>query len=185
MTVAVQFNAVTDTVKYRPCIDLSRHVNNYIDDMSVKLDNLTTAQNHIAPGDYMVALDLENQFFQICLHPDMKKFLGFAVPEPDGYMSYYQFTVMPNGCKPAVAIVTRLLKPVKAFLHNAGVKFTIYVDDGRISASSSWTCKAQLCLAIHVLQLAGWKVQWKKTITTPKTHLLHNRLHFHDVLHHR
>jgi hypothetical protein len=73
----------------------------------------------------------------------------------------------------AVSVVTRLLKPVKAFLHKNGVKFLIYVDDGRISCHSKAECHAQLCLAIHVLQLAGWQVQWKKTITEPTQRLLH------------
>jgi hypothetical protein len=56
MTVAVQYNAVTDSIKYRPCIDLSRHVNKFIADMTVKLDDLTVSQELIHPGDYMVAL---------------------------------------------------------------------------------------------------------------------------------
>jgi hypothetical protein len=70
--VAVQYNAVTDSIKYRPCIDLSRHVNKFIADMTIKLDNLTVSQELIHPGDYMVARDLENQFFQVKLHPDIR-----------------------------------------------------------------------------------------------------------------
>jgi hypothetical protein len=62
---------------------------------------------------------------------------------------------------------------MKAFLHGHGVKFSIYVDDGRISCHSKVVCHAQLCLAIHVLQLARWRVQWKKTITEPTQKLLH------------
>lgn len=65
MTVAVQYNAVLDTTKYRPCIDLSRHVNNAIRSSTVKLDDLTVAQELISPNDFMTALDLENQYFQV------------------------------------------------------------------------------------------------------------------------
>jgi hypothetical protein len=72
----------------------------------------------------MVALDLENQFFQVRLHPDMKKFFGFQVPDLDGRPRYYCFNVMPYGCKPALAIVTRLLKPLKAFFHRLGINFS-------------------------------------------------------------
>jgi hypothetical protein len=172
LTVAVQHNAVTDTIKYRPCIDLSRHVNNYIVHSPAKLDDLTIAQQLIAPGDYMCAFDLENQFFQVRLSPDTKKYFGFAVPYPDG-TQYFQFTVMAYGCKPAVTVVTRLLKPIKAFLHKLGVKFSVYVDDGRVSAATLAACRSHFCLTLHTLQLAGWKIQWKKTFVHPTQSLLH------------
>ena len=137
MTVAVQYNLAANSVKYRPCIDLSRHVNLHIADMGVKLDDLYVCEGLIAPGDFMTALDLENMYLHIRLRPDMKRFLGFAVPQEDGSTEFFQFRVMPFGVKPAVAVVTRLLKPVKAYFHRLGIKFSIYIDDGRVSAESS------------------------------------------------
>jgi hypothetical protein len=41
MSVAVQCNPVTDTTKYGPCIDLSRHINLYIAASTVQLDHLS------------------------------------------------------------------------------------------------------------------------------------------------
>ena len=41
MTVTVQPNLVTNVTKYRPCINLSRHVNKFIKDFPVKFDDLT------------------------------------------------------------------------------------------------------------------------------------------------
>jgi hypothetical protein len=95
MTVAVQYNAVTDSIKYRPCIDLSRFVNAKISKSSIKLDDLSLAQELIQPGDFMTSLDLENQFFQIRLHPDMYQYLGFSVPAEDGSPIFFRFLVMP------------------------------------------------------------------------------------------
>jgi hypothetical protein len=148
-------------------------VNKFIPDMPCKLDDLSLAEELVDIGDFMVALDLENQFVQVRLHPDMREFLGFQMPGPGGCPVFYCFNVMPYGCKPAVAVVTRLLKPLKAFFHRVGIKFTIYVDDGRICAPTPDLCLSQLCFVIHVLQLAGWRIQWKKTIVTPSTSLLH------------
>jgi Reverse transcriptase (RNA-dependent DNA polymerase) len=173
LTVAVQYNALTDSVKHRPCIDLSRHVNHHILHSPAKLDDLSVAQQLIHPGDFMASFDLENQFFQVRLAPSMRRFMGFSVPYEDGSTRYFQFLVMPYGCKPAVSVVTRLLKPIKAFLHKLGIKLSVYVDDGRVSASSAAACRSQLYFALHVLHLAGWKVQWKKTQINPTTSLLH------------
>jgi hypothetical protein len=173
MTVAVQYNATTDTTKYRPCIDLSRHVNLAIEKTTVKLDDLSLVQELIEPEDYMTSLDLENQYFQVRLRPDMFQYMGFMVPAEDGTPQFFQFTVMAYGCKPAVTVVTRLLRPIKAFLHRHGVKFSIYIDDGRISAATPQLCSEQMQFTLLVLQLAGWRVQWKKTTLIPTNRLLH------------
>jgi hypothetical protein len=173
MTVAVQCNATTDSTKYRPCIDLSRHVNLAIEKTTVKLDDLSLVQELIEPEDYMTSLDLENQYFQVRLRPDMYQYMGFMVPAEDGTPQFFQFTVMAYGCKPAVTVVTRLLRPIKAFLHRHGVKFSIYIDDGRISAATPQLCSEQMQFTLLVLQLAGWRVQWKKTTLIPTNRLLH------------
>jgi hypothetical protein len=173
MTVAVQYNSVLDTTKYRPCIDLSRHVNLHIAKSSVRLDHLDITQELIAPGDFMTALDLENQFFQIRLSPEMCQYLGFAVPDEDGKDIFYEFTVMAYGCTPAVMVVTRLLRPIKAYAHRLGIKFSIYIDDGRTSAASSALCDQHTQFVLLLLQLAGWRIQWKKTCLVPTTKLLH------------
>jgi len=173
LTVAVQVNSVTQLVKYRPCIDLSRHVNLYIAGSHMKLDDLAIAQELIDTGDFMAAFDLENQFFQVRLAPETQKYFGFMVPSVSGVDCFYQFTVMAYGCKPAVYIVTRLLLPIKAFLHRLGIKMSVYVDDGRISAPTYETCRSQFYFALHVLQLAGWRIQWKKTTVHPTRSLLH------------
>jgi hypothetical protein len=80
---------------------------------------------------------------------------------------------MAYGVKPAVTVVTRLLRPIKAYMHNLGIRFSFYVDDGRIAASSAQLCSEQTSFLLLVLQHAGWKIQWKKTVLTPSTSLLH------------
>ena len=173
MTVAVQHNLITNVTKYRPCIDLSRHVNKFIKDFPVKLDDLTVVEELVSPGDFMTALDLENQFFQVRLHPSMRDFLGFMVPDINGIPVYYRFVVMPYGCKPAVSIVTRLLKPLKSYFHRLGIRFSVYVDDGRICASSAVQCRLHMDFVLDILQRVGWRIQWKKTELVPTTRLLH------------
>jgi Reverse transcriptase (RNA-dependent DNA polymerase) len=169
LTVVVQHNAITNTTKYRPCIDLSCHVNKFIVHSPAKLDDLSIAEHLIAAGDFMAAFDLKNQFFQVRLAPATKTYFSFSVPDASGRHRFYQFTVMAYGCKPAVSVIIRLLKPLKSFLHRHGVKFSVYVDDSCISANY----RSHLCLTLHTLHLAGWKIQWKKTVTSPSQQLLH------------
>ena len=94
-------------------------------------------------------------------------YFGFAVPQPDGSEKFYQFRVLIYGCKPAVAIVTNLLKPVKAYLHLLGVKCSMYVDYGRVAAASLEEARAKMQFTLLVTQLAGWDIQWLKTDPEP------------------
>jgi hypothetical protein len=45
-------------------------------------------------------------------------------------------SLMIYGFKSAVQVVTRLLLPLKAYLHKLGIRFSIYVDDGRCVAAT-------------------------------------------------
>ncbi len=111
----------------------------------------------------MASFDLANQFFHVRLHQADKKFFSFELPGKGGVPEFYQFKVMACGYSPAVEVVSRLLRPVKAYLHQLGIKLSIYVDDGRVPASTDGKSWQQFQYALTVLQLCGWNIQWKKT----------------------
>ena len=173
MSVAVKYDPVKGETKLRPVIDLSRHVNKCVKVSHVKLDDLTVAEELISPGDYMASFDLANQFFHVRLRKVDRKFFGFALPDKDGGQDFYQFKVMCYGYSPAVEVVTRLLKPLKAYLHVLGIKLSIFVDDGRVSAVGREETWEKFQFVLTVLQLAGWNIQFKKTSTSAEQRLQH------------
>ena len=173
LSVAQKYDPVADVLKDRLVLDLSRHVNKFIVTKSTKLDDLSVSEHLLEPDDFMTSFDLKNQFFHVKLHPDMYRYFGFAVKNNLGVEKYYYFKVLVYGCKPAVYIVTRLLAPVKSYLHNAGVKLSLYVDDGRVAAASISETEAKTKLSLLVVQLAGWNLQWKKCKLEPSQALLH------------
>ena len=163
LSLILKYDACTDKVKKRLCLDLSRFVNKCVPDEPVKLDDLSVSEKIVEPRDFMTAFDLKNQFFHVQLHPAARQFFGFMIPGKDGKPEFYHFNVLPYGFKPAVAIVTKLLLPIKAFLHRFGVRLTLYVDDGRILGKDFTETRAKTDLTLLVLQLAGWNIQWSKT----------------------
>ena len=68
LSVAVKYDPVTDTTKFRPVIDVK--------ELKVKLDDLQTSEVLINKGDFMASFDLENQFFHVHLYPGHRKFLA-------------------------------------------------------------------------------------------------------------
>jgi hypothetical protein len=136
-----KYDVMNDKIKLRVVLDMSRHVNNCREDWPVKLDDLTVAESILEPFDYLTAFDLKNQFFHVQLHPSQKKYFGFAVPDTNGVVKYYQFKILVYGCKPAVAIVTKLLKPIKSYLHKFGIKATITLMMGGWQQVQPWKQK--------------------------------------------
>ncbi len=65
---------------------------------------------------------MENQFFHVKLASEAYKFFGFAILDNEGTERYYCFKVMVYGFAPAVAVVTRLVRPAQAYLHERGVE---------------------------------------------------------------
>jgi hypothetical protein len=60
---------------------------------------------------------------------------------------------MPFELSSAVAVVTKLLQLVKAYLHRLGIKISLYVDNGRVAARTKREAEQQLEFVVEVLQL--------------------------------
>ena len=112
LSVASKVNLQTGETKLRPCLDLSRHVNLFLQEKPVKLSDLDSSAVLLDPGDWQMALDLENQYFHVRVNPSHQKYLGFKLEDRKGKSHYYTFRVMIYGIKIATSIVTRLIKPI-------------------------------------------------------------------------
>ena len=80
-----------NVLKERLVLDLSRHVNTFIPDKHIKLDDLSVSEHLLDVNDYMASFDLKNQFFHVKLHPSMYKFCGFSCADEAGKVCFYQF----------------------------------------------------------------------------------------------
>jgi len=162
LSVAEKYDPVQDSVKLRPVLDLSRHVNEFVTEQLIQLDDLSRTEFLLEPEDFLVVFDLKNQFCHVRLHPEAKKYFGFSFENEEGTLKHYQFTVMIYGFKTAVAVMTKLLTPVKAYLHKLGIRNSIYVDDGKSYGASVVETFWKQVVVLTVVQLSGWSVQWEK-----------------------
>ena len=120
-----------------------------------------------------MVMDLENCFFHVRVHPAHQKFLGFKWPDPEKKEEvFFNFKVMVYGSKQAVSVVTRLIRPIVGFLHLNGIKFSIYIDDGRTSAGTRELTISQHNKVLETFKEAGWNLQMSKTSTIPTQILL-------------
>ena len=171
MSVIKQENSITKEVKFRPVIDM-KTINDLVICEKTKLDDLSVVEPMLKEGDFMSSFDLENMYFHVKLHPDSIKYFGFSLPGDQGELIYYQFTIMCYGFNQAVQVATRLTKPLKGWLHDQGIRAAQYLDDNLTLGENKQDCEYKFKLALLIFQLAGWKIQWKKTSIEPKQRLL-------------
>ena len=168
LTVGRQNILQSGTVKLRPCLDVSRLLNKLMPDEKVKLSDLTEAEKLVDKNDYLMSLDLENQYFHVQIQEKQWKYLGCQVQNPETEEKhFFLFKVMIYGLKNAVRVVTRLTKPIVAKLHQENCKFSIYIDDGRTVGKTAEETMKNNQKAINLFHSAGWNIQWKKTEGTP------------------
>ena len=171
MSVIRQENSTTKEIKFRPVIDM-KTIKELVICEKTKLDDLSVVEPMLKEGDFMASFDLENMYFHVKLHPDSIKYFGFCLPGVQGEPIYYQFTIMCYGFNQAVQVVTRLTKPLKTWLHDQGIRTAQYLDDNLTIGDNKQDCKYKFKLSLLIFQLAGWKIQWKKTSSEPVQRLL-------------
>ena len=120
--------------KKRLCWDGSRCVNLCIKKQKVTLSHLQRALELTKDQDYQITYDLKAAYHHIRIHSSQTKFLGAAIPKPNGGTQYLLFLFLPFGLSSAVHCITKIFKPVNAYLHESGIRHSIYLDDGRVTS---------------------------------------------------
>ena len=166
LTVASKLVPESGEMKKRLCIDM-RVPNEYTDKTHMRFENLAVCQKILRKGDFQFVFDLRNMYFHVRLQDDLSQYFCFRLINANGDEEYYMYRVMGFGYSPAGRIVTRLVAPIKAFLHRLGIRFSIFIDDGRVCAESKIECEYKARVTLLVFQLAGWNIQWLKTTTDP------------------
>lgn len=151
----------------RLVIDLSRHVNLHIQTSPVKLDDLSFISPWLVKNSHIMTFDFANMYHHLLIAAEFRKYLGFAVPQPSGNLSFYVFNVLPFGLNEAVSIVSRLCQPLKSLIRTFGFKFGLYIDDGILVSQCRNHVLPTFNLILSLYQSAGWRINHDKTSTSP------------------
>ena len=165
--MVVQTNPVTQEIKYRPVIDMSRHVNKYMIVPSCKLQDLTISEPWLEPDMFQTSIDLTSMFHPVKLNSSMFTYFSFALENEEGNLQYYQFKILQFGNAYAVYCVTKLLKTVSVYMHSQTILFSIFIDDIKILNRDKKLCELETIFCTKVLAWAGWNVNHKKSTLEP------------------
>ena len=158
--------------KKRVVVDASRALNPYLQDRTVRLQDLRDIPNVLNPGMFQACDDLDSGYWHLSILPEHRKYLGISIEdEVTGKNIFFVWNVLFLGIKDAVFIFTLILKPVRAFLSFKGVPFLIYLDDAWIGGVDERGCLENRDLARSVLKRAGFVVSETKAIE-PSTRII-------------
>ena len=149
------------SVKNRLCWDGSRCVNLCIKEQKVTLSHLQRALDITDEFDFQVTYDLKAAYRHVKIHLSQTQYLGSAITTPEGSIQYFLF--LPFGLSSAVHCLTKLFKPVYAYIHENGIRHSIYLDDGRIVAATKRLAEDHRTFVFDVLKKTGWILEVTKS----------------------
>ena len=149
----------------RPVINL-KPLNQYIQNIHFKMENIQMNLNLVSPGDFMVSLDLKDAYFNIPIFSLHRKYLRFIWKS-----QRYEFTCLPFGYRLAPRVFTKVFKPIISHLRLPGLRITIFLDDILLVASSKQKCLDQLQFLRQLITDLGFILNDKKSQFEPSTKL--------------
>ena len=163
--------SVVFSKKLRLVIDASRHLNPYLQDRKVKLEDLKVNEQLIQQGDYQTTADLDSGYWHIPLHEDYKKYVGVHFILDSGEVIYWQWNVLFLGISDAAWIFTKVLIPHKLYCRKNGIRMQVYMDDQKVNGNTFIKCDKDTSFANNALSRAGWVVSPSKCSGEPKQSL--------------
>ena len=151
--------------KFRLCLDVSRSVNLCIHTPKIILADLKAAAQITEPGDWQAVYDLSSAYFHVKIIDSQVQFLGGAFENEQGGQQFFVYNFLPFGIASAVHALTKIMKPLTAYFADKGIRHSIYLDDGRIVASTLDQAKKDLEQVYDTLQKSGWTIAKAKSDT--------------------
>ena len=154
--------------KFRPILNLKR-LNKSIRKYKFKMEGLAQIRDWIQKDAWSCTLDIKDQFLHVPINDNFHKFLRFT-----WLGKLLQWTVLPFGLKCSPRVVTKILKPVMAFLRTTlSILISIYIDDMIIQSDSPDKVVEHAKLTTLVLMVLGWSLNWEKSSFIPSQEVLH------------
>jgi len=150
------------SMKYRLVFDASRCINLFLEEKHVSLMHLEKALEMTEKDDYQSIFDLTSCYYHVKIYEPHQKFLG-ASCQLRGRKIYFQYKHLPFGLASAVHVITKIMKPIIAKVQSCGIKFSIYIDDGRFLALNQSQANKFRKKIYEILDNSGWQVSKEKS----------------------
>ena len=159
--------------KFRPILNL-KTFNNSVKKYKFKMETLRHVCEWLKPNSFCVGIDLKDAFPHIPINQSFWKYLRF-----DWLGQLLEWISLPFGLKCSPRVLTKVLKPVIAFLRSTfAILVTIYMDDMLIQAGTPTEVFIKAQQVALVLMCLGWSLNWEKSLFIPSQQFKHLGFNF-------
>ena len=137
-------------------------LNEFIEMECFKVEDYKVVKRLIGPHDFMATLDLKDAYYLISIAKNDRKYLSFMYGG-----EYFEFTCLPFGLDVASYVVTKILKPVAAYLRKRSLRSVFYLDDMLIIGKSYEECAKNVEETRKLVQELGFIVNEQKSQIIP------------------
>ena len=154
--------------KFRPILNLKKF-NKSIKKYKFRMEGLKQVRDWIQKDAWFCNMDLKDAYLHISIHEAFRKFLRFQ-----WLGSLLEWRVLPFGLKCSPRVLTKVLKPVVAFLRITwGILIAIYMDDILLQGASPAQVYLHAQVTALMFMVLGWSLNWKKSDFIPKQQTVH------------
>ena len=166
--ISTVFLVPKKTGDFRPVINL-KPLNQFVEKIHFKMENIHMALNCISPWNFMVSIDLKDAYFSVPIFQPHRRYLRFL-----WNLKGYKFTCLPFGYSLSPRVGTKIFKRIIiADFRFLGFRVVIFIDDLILIASSYDECLQQLEILKSTLCELGFTVNIEKSQLVPVNEILY------------
>ena len=140
-----------------------KKINLFIPVQHFRMETLSLILPQLSSQDWAVSLDLKDAYLHVLVHPQSRKFLGFAFQGVT-----YQYKVLPFGLKDSPWVFSRVVATLIAHLRRLGLRIFYYLDDWLLVAESKELLESHLRIMVSITQSVGFLVNFQKSSLSPQ-----------------
>jgi len=146
---------------WRPVIDLT-HLNCFIRKERFKMETLSTIQQSVQPGNWLVSVDLKGAYFHVPVAADFQQFLRFSIGQ-----LHLQFTCLTFGLSTSPRVFSKVLLAAVALLRTREICLYHYLDDLLLLAQDRDRLLEHRGQVILTFREIGWLLNLEKSQLEP------------------
>ncbi len=143
---------------FTPVVNL-KDLNRFVDHFHFKMEGIRVMKGMVRKRDFFTKIDLQDAYLTIPIHPEHRKYLQFVW---EGAL--FQFSCLCFGLSSDPWSLTKILKPLVAFLRRKGIRIIVYLDDFLILNQSKEGAERSFTETVEVLQKFVFLINWKKSL---------------------
>ena len=154
--------------KFRPILNLKKF-NHSVKKYKFRMEGLKQVRDWIQRDAWFCGMDLKDAYLHIPVCDAFRKYLRFKWLD-----MLLEWCVIPFGLKCSPRVLTKVLKPVMAFIRATwGILISIYMDDLLVQGATKEQVFLHAQVAALLLMVLGWSLNWKKSDFVPKQQVVH------------